>query len=120
MHPIITNSKLPADRLPTSGLACTICPMATWFSTPIAMSVFCGKMFLVVWASDKKTPIIECSAQQDALLEQQALTVPPAESQPLLASNSESTVSGTSGTGYGLLAPEGTVLANPPSESTFL
>ena len=70
MHPIITNSTLPAARLPTSELACTICPMATWFSTTIAMSAYCGKMFLVVWNSDKTMPITECSAQQDALLEQ--------------------------------------------------
>ena len=117
MHPIITNSTLPAARLPTSELACTICPMATWFSTPIAMSAYCGKMYLVVWDSDKTMLITECSAQQDALLEQMQTEEP---AQPVQVQRPSTTDLLASDGSFGLLAPEGTEINNPPSEATFL
>ena len=139
MHPVITGSKLPANLLPTSEVVCTICPLATWFSTPTEMRVYCGQMFREIWSSIKKETITVCSAQQDARLEQM-LTAPPA-ADPVPPTQVAITTASQTSDGFGLIAKatdagtikvppgggffsmldeEGTVLANPPSESTFL
>ncbi len=68
MHPIILSSDLDKSRLPTSEVACTTCPLATWFSTSTEMRAHCGRMFHIVW-SQKQEAIQECSAREDALRE---------------------------------------------------
>lgn len=123
MHPIITDSKLSADRLPTEEIACTTCPMATWFSTSIDLSAYCSKMYLIVWNSHKKVAITQCSAREEAigaLLEQAALskTSASAATERPAPTQVSSALIGTAS--FGLLPPDGTVLAEPPSEATFL
>lgn len=62
---IFNKSTLDNGKKPSNTI-CSTCSLATLIETRADMTIYCGKLFKVMWVSDKKIDIDKCSGYTKA------------------------------------------------------